>query len=302
LLPLQQTLVSETHSRRVRLVSFRACDMAELRFGALVLAYKQEDYLAYCLRALAPHVERVVVLFTDRPWVAYNSHARTAFTTPDRSREILEGLRAELPNLYVTRGIWGSEEAMRNEGLRALGVAGMDVCMIVDADEMYPDGSLDALKAAIVRHNTPGTAYYVRYQACFRRFDYVVETCYRRPNGDGVSVHRAPAAVHIAPDTVFYRHRNPSGPVVELPESLFFWHFGYVLSDERMWEKIHTFGHAHEVLPRWFEEKWLRWTPGTRDLFFKDPPSRWPCTIKIDPSVLPRILSEHPHFPANGHP
>ena len=121
--------------------------MTELRFGALVLAYKQEDYLAYCLRALAPHVERVVVLFTDRPWVVYNSRARTTFTTPDRSREILDALQAELPNLCVTTGIWGSEVSMRNDGLRALGAAGMDVCVIIDADEVYPDGGLDALKA-----------------------------------------------------------------------------------------------------------------------------------------------------------
>jgi glycosyltransferase involved in cell wall biosynthesis len=274
--------------------------MTELRFGALVLAYKQEDYLAYCLRALAPHVECVVALFTEHPWVAYNSHARTIFTTPDGSREILDGLQAELPNLRVTRGIWSSEESMRNDGLRALGAAGMDVCVIIDADEVYPDGGLDALKSEIVRHNMPGAAYYARYQACFRRFDHVVETCYQRSNGDGVSVHRAPAAVHLATDTTFYRHRNPSGAVVELPESLFFWHFGYVLSNERMWEKIHTFGHAHEILPWWFEEKWLRWTPDTRDLFFKDPPSRWPRTIKIDTAALPRILGKHPYFPANS--
>lgn len=275
--------------------------MTELRFGAIVLAYKQEDYIAYCLRALAPRVECVAVLFTERPWVAYNSHARTTFTAPDRSREILDGLRSELPNLRVVHGTWGSEEEMRTDGLHALRGAGMDVCVIIDADEIYPEGGLETLKAEIVRHNVPGTAYYVRYEACFRRFDYVVETRYQRPNGGGASVHRAPAAVHLAPHTRFYRHRNPSGAVVELPESLFFWHFGYVLSDERMWEKIHTFGHAREIVPRWFEDKWLQWTPETCDLFFKDPPSRWPRTIKMAASSLPRILHQHPYFPANGH-
>lgn len=277
-----------------------ALSLRALRFGALVLAYKQEDYLAYCLRALAPHVEQIVVLFSERPWVAYNPDARQAFTAPDRSREIIDGLRAELPHLGVIEGVWTREEDMRNDGLHALRRAGIDVCLMVDADEVYPDGGLDTLKAEIARRGAPGTAYYVRYQACYRRFDYIVETRYQPANGARVSVHRAPAAVHLEPQTAIYRHRNATGHVVELPESLFFWHFGYVLSDDRMWEKIHTFGHAHEVVPRWFEEKWLQWTPETRDLFYMDPRSRWPRTIKVAPSSLPQILHAHPYFPANG--
>jgi hypothetical protein len=272
----------------------------EVRFGAMVLAYKQEEYIAYCLRALAPHLDQIVVLFSERPWIAYNSRARQSFTAADGSREILAELQRELPHLSVIEGTWDGEEEMRDHGLRALRNAGTDVCVMVDADEMYPDGGLAALKGEIARRNTPGTAYYMRYMGCYRRFDYVLETRYPRSTG-GVSVHRAPVAVHLDPQTTFYMHRNPSGHVVELPESFFFWHFGYVLSDARMWEKIHTFGHAQQIVPRWFEEKWLQWTPATADLFFKEPRSRWPRTIKIDAQSLPQVMHQHPYFSGNGH-
>jgi hypothetical protein len=108
------------------------------------------------------------------------------------------------------------------------------------------------------------------------------------------------AAVHLAPDTHFPQRRRASGPRRDLPDEIFFWHLGYVLSDERMWEKIRTFAHADEILPGWYEEKWLAWTPHTRDLFRKQPASRWPRTHRIDPRQLPGILHRHPYFPKHA--
>jgi hypothetical protein len=263
--------------------------MKRLRFGALVLAYNQEDYLAYCIRALAPHVDAVVVAHSDVPWTAYNPQARGEFTTPDRTREILASSTSEVDNLGVVEGLWNSEEETRNAGLRRLRRAGMDVCFIVDADEFYPESGIARLREHVERENAPGTVYFAKYHTCFKRFDYVVE-----------SEHRTPVAVHLDAETTFLLRRMPSGNIQYAPDSIYFWHMGYVMSDGRMWEKLHTFGHAHEIVPNWFEEKWLNWTPSTRDLFRKEPRSRWPRTLKIDPGRLPSVLHSHPYFP-NGH-
>jgi hypothetical protein len=260
--------------------------MNSLRFGALLLAYNQEDYLSYCLRALAPHVDEVVVVHSESPWIAYNPDARRAFAVPDATREILASLRREIGNLTVVEGIWDVEEAMRNAGLEVLRRGGMDACLIVDADEFYPAGGIARLRGLIERENAPGTVYFARYHTCYKRFDYVVE-----------SEHRVPVAVRLDADTSFLLRRLPSGRIVYVPESIYFWHMGYVMSDERMWEKLHTFGHAHEIVPHWYDEKWLRWTPETRDLFRKEPRSRWPRTTRIDPRTLPEILHTHPFFP-----
>jgi hypothetical protein len=263
--------------------------MKRLRFGALVLAYNQEDYLGYCIRALAPHVDAIAVAHSDAPWTAYNPHARSEFATPDGTRDILDSLASEIDNLGIVTGLWNTEEAMRNAGLDLLRQAGMDVCLIVDADEFYPESGIARLRDHIERENDPGRVYFGAYRACYKRFDYIVESDH----------HRVPVAVHLDADTTFLLRRLPSGHSSHVPDPFYFWHLGYVLSDQRMWEKLHTFGHAHEVVPRWFEEKWLNWTPSTRDLFRKEPRSRWPRTLKIDPSTLPAILHAHPYFP-NG--
>jgi hypothetical protein len=123
---------------------------------------------------------------------------------------------------------------------------------------------------------------------CYRRFDYVVE-----------SDHRMPIAVHLDERTEFRQlPRRPIGVRLDLPDDIYYWHMGYVLSDERMWEKIHTISHAHEVLPDWYESKWLKWSPDETDLFRKNPASRWRRAVRIDPRTLPKVLHDHPYFPS----
>lgn len=263
--------------------------MTRLRTGAIVLGYNQQEYIEYSLRSLLPHVEHVAVLVPEAPFAAYNPRAREQFAARDGTREILAALCREFGNLSVLEGIWHAEPEMRDAGLRHLRSHGVEVCLSVDADEIYPDGVLERLHAVIAEAEAPGSVYFARYLTCYKSFEYVVE-----------SSHRMAAAVHLAPGTHFPQRRRASGVRRDLPDEVFFWHMGYVLSDQRMWEKIRTFSHAHEVLPGWYEEKWLAWTPETRNLFRKQPASRWPRTLRIDPRILPGILHRHPYFPEHA--
>jgi len=265
--------------------------VTRLRTGAIVLGYNQQEYIEYSLRSLLPHVEHAAVLVPDAPFAAYNPRAREQFAARDGTREILAALQREFGNLSVLEGVWHAEPEMRETGLQHLRSHGAQVCLSVDADEIYPDGALERLHTVIAEADAPGTVYFARYLTCYKSFEYVVE-----------SSHRMAVAVHLARDTHFPRRRRASGARRDLPDEIFFWHLGYVLSDERMWEKIRTFSHAHEVLPGWYQEKWLAWTPETRDLFRKQPASRWPRTVRIDPRALPGILHGHPYFPEHALP
>jgi len=257
-----------------------------MRSGAIVLAYNQQEYLGYCLRALLPCVDHVVALLPDAPFVRYNPDARREFTSLDATPRILAELDAEFDGLTVVEGRWDGEPEMRNEGLGRLRELGVEVCLSVDADEFYPDGGVERLLAAVEADASPGAVYYARYHTCYRTFQRRV-----------VSDHRMAVAVHLVDDTHFPRRRTATGERRDLGDDHFFWNMGYVLSDERMWEKIRTWSHAHEVLDGWWRDKWLGFTPETRDLFRKEPASRWPCTVPVDPRELPAILHDHPYFP-----
>lgn len=54
----------------------------ELRSGAMVLVYKQEEYISYSLRCLAPFCDHVVVMYSEAPWIPSNPMAREHFGTP----------------------------------------------------------------------------------------------------------------------------------------------------------------------------------------------------------------------------
>jgi len=257
-----------------------------LRSGAIVLAYNQEEYLAHCLRALLPCVDHVVALLPDAPFVQYNPEARREFTHTDATPEILAELSGEFDGLTVVEGRWDAEPEMRNEGLGRLRELGTEVCLSVDSDEFYPDGGIARLLAAVEADASPGTVYFARYHTCYRTFARRV-----------LSDHRMAVAVHLVDDTHFPRRRRATGQRRDLPDDHFFWNMGYVLSDERMWEKIRTWSHAHEVLDEWWREKWLGFTPETRDLFRKEPASRWPYTVPVDLAELPEVLRGHPFFP-----
>lgn len=258
--------------------------MSGLRFGALMLGYNQEEYISYALRSVSPHVEEIVVLKSELPWNAYNPKARQQFYVPDSTGVLLCHASRHLKNVRVVNGEWPNEEEMRNDGLALLRMLKVDVCLIVDADEFYPEGQLGKLRQFIDAHSHPGAVFWARHQDCFRRFDYVVDADLRLP-----------VAVHIVESTRFVNLRVPSGPWCLLPRSIFYWHMGYVMGDRRMYEKIHTFGHSHELAPGWFQYKWLKWTPKTIDLCRKIP-FRWPRTVKIDLQELPTVLHTHPFF------
>ena len=255
----------------------------ELPAAALVLAYSQEEYLGPSLEALAPEVEHRVVATSDMPFSAYNPGARELFAALDGTDEILARAEAELPGLSIVRGRWEAEEPMRDAGLHRARELGAGLCLIVDADEFYPDGALRRIRAIARAAPARDRVYWARGNHLFRGLDRLVV---------GGPPRRLPVAFHITGESRFTAWRVPSGTRVDLPDDLRYWHAGYVQTDARMWEKINTFGHCPEVAPGWYQEKWLGWTPDTTRLFHKEP-DRWPRTERIDLERLPTPLRQH---------
>jgi len=255
-------------------------------FGAIVLVYRQIDYIDWCLEAARKNFDRVLCMTTDIPFVKYNSGARDHFGGDDGSLEVVLAHAEEDSRVQVVQGRWDCEESMRTEALNILKSQGIDYTFVLDADELYPDGTLDRVKDWIRSHREH-SRFQCRYRNLFKRMDYEIiaddlwhNVCYR--NRDITS---------------FERGRTIEIPSVRLPRDLFFWHFGWVLSDERIYEKVNTYSHSHELPEDWYQSKWVEWTPETMDLCARNKWD-WSGTRHVDPAELPSVLQSHPRFPA----
>jgi hypothetical protein len=252
------------------------------RFASLTLAYHQRDYLELSLRAVAPHVETMYVMYSDLPFTEYNPGARDEAFRDDGTRDILSRLERELPHLRVLSGTWPGEGEMRNDGLHAAAAEGHDRLLVIDADEFFHDGVLgEATKLIAADAETDCWSMHMRVP--FRFADYVIDR----------DDERLPLALRIRDGVCFQRRRIPNVSRVDLPSFVTCFNLGFVLSDERMYEKTRTWSHSNQIPHRWFEEKWLGWTPETTDLHTRMPPL-WPRTRRIDPADLPAPLAGHP--------
>ena len=263
-----------------------------MKLGALILGYRQIDYIEYCINAIRPFVDRIVVMHSDLPWTKYNANSRSEFGGDDGTKEVLYRLAKRCLKLNIIEGIWDIEEDMRNEGVEWLERMDLDWLLVVDADEFYPDGTLTKLRKEVTSNSqqySKGCLWAGRINH-YRRFDYIIDQ--KLEGWDRIEV-----LFKLKGGIKFVDRRIVGAPRIDLPESFYFHHFGFVLSDDRMWEKLHTWGHAHEVLPCWYRSKWKEWMPETRGLC-KRVPGRWAATRKFDIEKLPTVLHDHPFFGA----
>ena len=261
-----------------------------MKIGAKILAYNQETYIAYCIKALYPDIDSIVVMYSDVPWTKYNPNARKEFSQIDRTWEILTNFPDPMKKLRIIRGRWDIQEDMRNEAVDTLESMNMDYVLIVDADEFYPDGTLAKLRRYIEDNDKflDRKVMWAGRINHFRRFDWIIDPANEGP--DSIEI-----AFKTRQNIHFTDRRIVGAPRIDLPSEFYFHHFGYVLDDKRMWEKIRTWGHAPDVIPDWFEEKYVNWNPQKTSLC-KRIPGRWNRAIKFDIRLLPSILKEHPYF------
>lgn len=251
------------------------------RVASLTLAYHQADYIESSLCELAPYVDGMYVMYAQEPFTRYNPTARAETFADDATGAILERLRGRIPHLRILSGSWECEEDMRNDGLSAARRDGFDVLFVVDADEFFSEGTLDLARTLIARDRM-SDCWSMRMRVPFRRPDRVIDR----------DDEYLPLAVRIGPGICFDRRRLPNVKRVSLPETITCFNMGFLLADARMYEKTRTWSHGHELPLRWFDEKWLGWTPATTDLHTRVP-QLWPCTRDYDPELYPRALRRH---------
>lgn len=224
-----------------------------MKTGAEVVVYNDEDFLGAALKALEP-LDRVVVLVGKKPWCGKP-------WPNDRSLEIARSFETKHPRKYtVIEGEWTTEAEERNFGLDRL--KDCPIAMIVDADEVWEQSHLLNYLVEIERTFDQYAAWHALAYQYWKSPDWVVLP----------DTHWFLQA--LRPDrTRFSQLRGVTNGPLAYVSGPRFHHFSYVRkSDERIRQKIESFSHAHEIVPGWYENVWLKWTPDMENLHPTQPP------------------------------
>lgn len=202
-----------------------------MRIGVLTVCYRDERFIRTCIRQLRGLVTKHIVLVSDDPW--------NGFPEPlDHCADIAEKEGAE-----AIIGNWATEAVQRNYGVSLL--QDMDWIFVVDTDERYTRDDAIKLKNFLETQKVPAFGI-GRLKTYWKDTETIVD-----PEETGGLI------VAVQPHVKFTDKRCIDSQWAFLPKDILMHHLSYVRTNEEMKRKISTFEHANEIVPNWYEEKWL---------------------------------------------
>ena len=212
--------------------------------AALIVAYNEEEYIQQTIEQWVGLVDRVLVLISVKPWKGEPN--------PDNTEQI-----AKATGVEVIKQDWKNEEEQRNWGLARL----YDYRIIMtDVDEFYTledrEKIIDFIK------NTNEICGRPEKVITYWKKDYILDppdvhkpVIYFDPKSIKASVHRDP--IEVCKRTLV--EWQPIIPVT-------LHHMSWSKPDHKIKAKIENIDYGNNIPNNWYEEKWLKWTPGMENI------------------------------------
>jgi hypothetical protein len=235
-----------------------------------------KEYLAWSIRSIQDAVDEIFVFYTPSPSYGHNSGAQCPDSREELSREARRFLHPG-KRIHWVDGRWPSEGHHRSAALDHIKKCGHRLVLVVDADEVWPEGAASRALNHAEQSNCAGR-WLCNFTNFWRTFDRVV-----------LDAFKPIRVVDFRHPLQSDGHMDPSIPGVL--------HFGYAQSEAIMRYKWTCHGHQAELRPGW-SEKFSGWKEGDTDLH--------PCVnnlwdlahpTPIEASVLvQQALGDHPYF------
>jgi len=253
-----------------------------MKVAAHVLMYDAQKWILRMIENSAPFVDRIYVAYSPVPWTKYNKNAREEFSN-QCTPEILENSNYQ-DRIEIIEDTWEAEEDQRNACLERARKDGMDFLLIHDADEFYLAKDYQRL-IALLEKNSSYELFKTPWCSFWKSFSWVI-----KGSGRHNIVGYPQVAVNCNSNIAFESARATT-EARELTLDCLCYHASYVLTDEEVWSKISTWGHAHQFdRKKWFETVWKQWTPRSRNLH-PISPRDWPKAVEFK-GQLPEVIAD----------
>ena len=251
--------------------------LKQATFGAVYVVFDDDRWFRASLESVYDECDVILILIADAPW---NGPTRST----ESSLACVESFPDPFKKIHLFRGSWKTETEQRNEGLRRLGQLGIDYCLVVDADEVYDTLQLRRMMI---------------FASCMPEIDcwhISIVTYWKSPQWriDPPEPFQPQVLLRVG-RARFVQNRYAKGDQhVQIPPHVaVMHHLSYARSDEEVWTKIHSFSHAAEVKPDWFERVWKAWDLD-HSIQNLNPayPGAYLRAVEQDPSALPPVLKK----------
>jgi hypothetical protein len=251
-----------------------------MKIAVHILAYNVNRFLKSVLLNVEPHVDKIYIAYPEKPF-SYNTESYLTKTNPTKIEDFIKIFTNKVE---VVKGEWDNEEDMRNSCFEKAKNEGFDWFLIQDADEFYTENSWKQIKKILFEDNQHDLLVTTWFNF-WKSSHYVLV----HPNGD-IKYTNAGFAIKCKPNLKFISKRltnAESRKVIDYP----CFHYGYVMSDIEMYEKLKTWSHSKETnIEVWYKYKWLNWNSSTVNLH-PVIPSVWEKAIRF-PFEQPEFAAE----------
>jgi len=226
------------------------------KYAVFTVAFNEEEYITACINNWKGVVDKHLVLVSTKPWNGDCATDTTFFKSRNAGAETIAGA-------------WKTEAEQRTWGLARL--YDYDYVIIVDADELY---TKEDQKKIINRLDNPIDISY-RSDIGIPAFRCKTFTTYwKNPDYILDPKDRHKPIIAVDPKQLYcHEHRqfmyinNSTGSLEYAPEiDINCHHMSWAKPDHKVAEKINSFSHCDDIRPNWFDEVWMKWSPGDETL------------------------------------
>lgn len=219
-----------------------------MKIGIITPTFNEPDFIVPCIKQFDSFDFYHLILVGNKPW-----HG----DWPQDHTWVLAKQQAAINSkVDVIIDSWTSCAEQFNFGMKIFEQWNYDWVLIVDTDEFYTPVSLGQLIGQL-RASSADIIYAPQMHVYWKTPEYKII-----PRQDDNPV------IAARPNIRFNYIRSPEG--YEIRQEAFMnemHHMSYVRNDAQMGKKITTFEHQHEFdREKWYNEKWLAWTPEMKDL------------------------------------
>jgi GT2 family glycosyltransferase len=259
--------------------------------GVGILTYQEGPFLEYILRWLVGRVKVIVVLEDT------NSMFGSAVSFGEETKAIVDKVKREVPGaasvIDFRMESFGTgkgpvqEAERRNRMAEVVGSYGCDWIWHIDADEVYDDEEAERLWLWFVSQIDGKVQGAVCSMLTYWRS--------MRWRIDPPEKHRPVIISKVGVKAVLARQFDAGAALVEVPPEICrMRHYSWVRTPFDAKRKVLGWGHAHQVVPGWFDSVFLKWHPGCgmRDIHPTVPGAY--SSVKRCELRIPGALSGHP--------